>query len=97
MSVYSISHNDISSRLSQLAQQVDAAFLRVQAFKTFLDTITDADLTNLYGFPQADINVMRSALTDVEQLRGIYQGTSNLSVAKDFRTFAKQLYAFGSF
>lgn len=97
MSVYAIDHNGISTRLSSLAQQLDATFLRVQQFKIFLDTISDANLTSLYAFPQADIDIMRSALNDIEQLRTIYQGTVNLAVSKDFRAFAKQVYAFGSF
>lgn len=97
MSVYNIDGPTTKAKLGALMGQLDSTFLRIQQYKTFLDTITDANLTSLYGIPQADINIMRSSLTDVEQLRTIYQGTANLSVAKDFRTFAQQTYAFGSF
>lgn len=96
MSVYAIDHNSISSRISALMQQIDASFLKVQQFKTFLDTITDANLTSLYAFPQGDIDIIRSSLNDIEQLRTIYQGAANLAVAKDFRAFSKQTYPFGS-
>jgi hypothetical protein len=96
MAVYTIDRPTINSRVGSLAQQMDSALLRIQQFKLFLDTIPDATLISAYGYVQADIDVIRSSLNDLEQLRTIYQGTVNLSVAKDFRTFAKQLYAFGS-
>lgn len=96
MSLYNIDRNVINSRVGGLAQQVDGAFLRIQQVKLFLDTIPDATLTGTYGYVQTDVDVMRSALNDLEQLRTIYQGTVNLSVAKDFRTFSKLTYALGS-
>lgn len=96
MAVYTIDKNTVNARVGSLAQQVDGALLRIQQFKLFLDTIPDATLISAYGYVQADIDVIRSSLVDLEQLRTIYQGTANLAVAKDFRAFAKQLYAFGS-
>lgn len=96
MSVFVPDHNQLAIRVGGLLSQLDGAFLRIQQLKLFLDTIPDATLTSAWGFPQADIDIMRSAFNDIEQLRTIYQGTANLSVAKDFRTFAKQGYAYGS-
>ena len=96
MALYNVDKNTIGARAGGLAQLVDGTLLRVQQFKIFLDTIPDATLTSTYGFVQADVDTLRSALTDLEQLRTIYQGTATLAVAKDFRTFAKQTYAFGS-
>lgn len=96
MALYIVDRQIIDNKAGSLFQQLDATFLRIQQFKTFLDTITDANLISLYGFVQGDLDVLRSALSDVEQLRTIYQGTVNLAVAKDFRAFAKQVYAFGS-
>lgn len=96
MSIYSTDRNSLNNRAGDLFKTVDSTFLRVQQFKTFLDTIADATLISAYGYVQADIDVLRSALTDIEQLRTIYQGTVNLAVAKDFRAFAKQTYPYGS-
>lgn len=96
MSVYTIDRAGINSRAGNLLQQIDSTFLRIQQFKTFLDTIPDATLISAYGYVQGDIDILRSSLVDMEQLRTIYQGTANLSVAKDFRAFAKQVYPFGS-
>lgn len=96
MSLYNVDKNTIAGRAGSLFQALDSSFLRIQQYKIFLDTIPDATLIGSYGFVQGDIDVLRSALNDMEQLRTIYQGTVNLSVAKDFRSFAKQGYAFGS-
>src|SRR5258706_16092877 len=97
MALYIVDRQIIDSKAGALFQQLDATFLRIQQFKIFLDTISDANLISLYGFVQADLDILRSSLSDAEQLRGLYQGASTLGVAKDFRTFAKQVYAFGSF
>jgi hypothetical protein len=96
MALYNVDRNTINTRGGSLLQQLDGTFARLQQFKAFLDTIPDATLIALYGYVQADINDLRSALTDAEQLRTIYQGTATLASAKDFRTFASRVYAFGS-
>lgn len=96
MSVYVFDRTVANQRAGQLFAQLDATFLRVQQFKAFLDQISDANLNSLYGYVQGDIDILRSALGDIEQLRSIYQGGATLGVAKDFRAFAKQTYPYGS-
>lgn len=96
MSIYVFDRTVANSRVGGMLQGVDAAFLRIQQLKLFLDGISDANLISLYGYVQGDVDILRSALGDIEQLRAIYQGTATLAVAKDFRTFAKQTYAYGS-
>lgn len=96
MAIYNTDKNSINNHAGGLLQAIDGTFLRIQQFKLFLDAIPDATLISAYGYVQADIDVLRSALSDAEQLRTIYQGTVNLAVAKDFRAFAKQTYAYGS-
>lgn len=96
MPVYTTDKATINSRVAALAQQADRSFLAIQQFKLWLDSLPDTTMTSAYGYVQADLDVIRSAFADLEQLRTIYQGTANLAVAKDFRTFAKQVYPFGS-
>lgn len=96
MPVYLTDKATINSRAAALCQQADATFLRIQQFKAWLDTLDDATMTSTYGYVQGDLNILRSAFVDLEQLRSIYQGSANLAVAKDFRTFDKLLYPFGS-
>lgn len=90
----SISQAEINASAGQIARQVFAALDKVEQFKAFLDTKTDPDLVAL-GFVQADVNVLRSAIGDLEQLSNIFLGQVNLASAKDFRTFAKQLIGTG--
>lgn len=86
----------INATAGVLAKDVDRVFTRVQQWKAWFDTQVDATLISQYGYVQADIDILRSAAAELEQLRTIYQGTVNLAVAKDFRAFSKQTYAFGS-
>jgi hypothetical protein len=81
---------DYDQRSGGLAMAVRDALDNVRKFKAHLDTKTDQSLINL-GYVQAEVDLMRSAFVDLDQLRTIYEGTANLSVAKDFRAFAKQI------
>lgn len=96
MSVYTVDRAGINGRAGILLAGLDSTFLRIQQFKTFLDTIPDGTLISAYGYVQADIDILRSSLTDIELLRTVYQGTATQGSLKDFRAFAKQVYAFGS-
>lgn len=80
---------------ASVAKQLDADFDRVRQFKAWLDTVTDATFIGL-GAAQPDLDVLRSAIADLDQLRAIYQGSGVLLLVKDFRTFAKLTYAYGS-
>jgi hypothetical protein len=95
-----ISPNDratTANTLASLARELDRQMLKIQQFKTWLDTVTDAELlASPFSFVQGDINVMRSATGDMDQLRTLYQGGATLGSAKDFRTFTKLTYPFGS-
>jgi len=70
--------------------------VRIERFQTYLVATVDATLLAApYSYSQAEINLLKSAYTDMTQLIAIYRGTQNLSVAKDFRTFTKQLIGTG--
>lgn len=96
MPIYLTDKNTINQRIASVSVQLDAGFLRAQQFKAWMDGLSDATLISTYGYVQADLDVIRSAVADLDQLRTIYQGVVNLAVAKDFRTFDKLLYPFGS-
>lgn len=96
MPLVSITKQQIYDNAGQAARELDRAFVRIQQYKAWLDTQPDATLINTYGAVQADVDVLRSALADLELLRTIYLGSVNLAAAKDFRTFAKLTYPFGS-
>jgi hypothetical protein len=96
MPVYLTDKNTINNNAASLARTVDGAFLRVQLFKAWLDTQVDANLISAYGYVQGDLDIIRSSFVDLELLRTVYQGTATQGTLKDFRSFAKQLYPFGS-
>ena len=86
------SKNDIDSRAGTLAVQLRDAFLGVQRFQAFLVATPDATLTAApYNYTAGEVASMKSAYSDLDQLRTIYEGTATLGSVKDFRTFAKQL------
>lgn len=94
--LYSTNSGNINATASSIARELDRIFLRAQQFKTWLDTVTDAQLIATYGYVQADIDVLRSSVGDLDILRTVYQGAATQGSLKDFRTFTKQLYPFGS-
>jgi hypothetical protein len=91
-----LTKQQIYDNAGSVARELDRMFVRVQQYKAWLDTQTDSSLISSYGAVQPDLDILRSALADLEQLRTIYQGSVNLAVAKDFRAFSKQTFAFGS-
>ena len=84
----------VDSNAGTLAQSLQSAFNRTQQLKAWLDATPDATLVAL-GYTSGEVAVLKSAITDLDQLRTIYQGGATLGTAKDFRTFAKQMYGFG--
>jgi hypothetical protein len=83
---------DVNNRAGNVAIHLRDALDDAAAFKAWLDTKTDGVLLAApFSLPQADIDTIRSAMSDLNQLNTIYTGAANLSVAKDFRTFAKLL------
>lgn len=87
----------VYNQAAALARELDRNLLKIQQYKAWLDTIADATLlASPFNCVQADLDVLRSAFADLNQLATLYQGGATLSPAKDFRTFAKLTYAFGS-
>lgn len=85
----------INANAGSIALDVHRSLAKVAAFKAFLDAVPDLTLTGTYGFLQADVDILRSALGDLNQLVTLYQGGATLGVAKDFRTFIKLIWGFG--
>lgn len=81
---------DIDARSGQLALTLRDTFRSIQLFKAWLDTKTDQNLLDL-GYNQGEVNTLRSAMADLDQLRTVYEGTATRTPAYDYRTFAKLL------
>lgn len=80
---------DVDAKAGQLCQRLRETLTEIADFKTWLDTQTDQNLIDKYGYIQADIDNMKSAFTDQVQLRQVYLGVETRSPAYDYRTFAK--------
>lgn len=91
-----VSKTDVNARMTTVARQLYAAMQTIDQFKTWLDTVTDSDLTGM-GFVQADVNQLRSAMTDAAALRTVFLGTGTRTPAYDHRTFIKLALGTGEY
>lgn len=85
---------DIDNRLAAVTLELRTAFDHIETLKTVLDTMTDGDLLALTGSPSytaGEVAILRSAMTDLDQLRAVYKGLATRTPAYDYRTFAKLL------
>ena len=81
---------NVDARLGQVALAVRVALADVKALQTYMAATPDATLLAM-GYVQAEVNTMKSALTDLNKLATVYEGTDTQTPAYDFRTFAKLL------
>jgi hypothetical protein len=79
--------------LGGLALKVHTALADITSLKSQVDGLTDAELQAL-GYSAGDVANIRSTLTDLNKLAGIYGGTQTQASAYDFRQFTKRLIGF---
>jgi hypothetical protein len=90
-----ISKDELNNSAAAIAASLHATMDNVAKMKAVLDGYSSAQLVSVFGFVQADADVLKSAFTDMDQLRVIFTGGANLASAKDFRAFTKQLLGTG--
>lgn len=79
-----------------LLKNVNDAIARAEAMNAWLAATPDATLLAApYGYSQGEINILKSAFSDMAILATVYRGTATQGSLKDFRTFAKLLWGFG--
>ena len=81
---------DIDAQLAQCAIQLREAFVIIQRLQTFMTATADATLTAA-GYTAGEVAQIKSAATDMDKLRQIYEGTATQASAYDFRQFVKLL------
>jgi hypothetical protein len=89
-----ISLAELNNGAAICASGLFSAFDNVAKYKAVLDTLAVADLVT-FGFSSADANLLKSAFTDMSNLRGVFLGTATQASPYDFRTFAKSLLGNG--
>lgn len=91
----------LDAQMMNIFTGLDGLMNQIQAMEAFFTQNADANFTAAAGGPgptgyiEADVTTFKSALSDLDQLRQIYQGLATLGTAKDFRTFPKQLWGTG--
>lgn len=80
----------VNQQAGSLCSQLQSVFHQIDEFQTYLlaNDLTQAPV--LMG--SADQATIKSAFTDLEQLYQIYLGNQILGSAKNFTTFAKQIW-----
>ena len=81
---------DIDSRVGVVAMNLRDVFNDVKNLQAWLATQTSQNLIDR-GYVQGEVDTIKSAYTDLDKLRTIYEGTATQSSTYDFRTFAKLL------
>lgn len=89
---------DVNATAAQIARQLYSAMANVQRFEAWLAATPDATLTSApYGLQSGDVATLKSAFTDADKLRQIFEGSATQGSAYDFRTFLKQAIGTGLF
>lgn len=80
----------------EVAQDIATWALRVDALSTFLLATADVTLEAApFSYTAGEVAILKSGVADLKQLADLYRNTGTLTVAKDFRTFSKQLAGLG--
>jgi hypothetical protein len=85
-----VSQVEINSAAAQIARQVFSGMNNVQQMKAWLDTQIDADLIAL-GYTSGEVAILKSAFTDLDKIRQIFEGSEIQATQYDARTFSKLL------
>lgn len=90
-----VTKSDVDQWAGTIARELDEAVTRIEKFKAWLDTKTDADLT-LLGYDASEIASLKSAYADAAQFASLFRGTATLTAAKDFSVFLRRVWGFGA-
>lgn len=88
--------DSINHDIGSVTRQVYAALDNVRKIKIALDGAPNQVLLDV-GFTQNEIDTIRSAFADLDNLRQVFEGGRNQTTAYDFRTFARRLIGTGLF
>ncbi len=90
-----VTKGEIDSRMGQLARDYQKVFRDLGILKGYFDATANVNLEGL-GYTTQEVAVLKSAIADLHQLYQISIGVANLTVAKDFTTFVRQLWGVGA-
>lgn len=86
---------DINAKAGTLYLNLRDSLTAIKNFQAILTATADADLQaadqNGKLFTATEVSNLKSAYTDLDKLRQIFEGTATQGTTYDFRTFAKLL------
>lgn len=82
---------DIDNRAGYLALKLREWCEEVEQFKAVLDTL-DEDALVALGYTGGEVALLKSAITDLDNLRQVAQGSRVQPAASDFFWFARRLW-----
>lgn len=88
---YPKNKESIDGIVGELTQSINRNFRRATQLKTELDAYTDPQLTTA-GYSAGEITVLRTLVSDLQQLNNLYTGAATLGSAKDFRASLRPLW-----
>lgn len=91
-----VTKGEIDSRAGDIARAFQQSFRDVATLKTFLNVTTEPELVAL-GYTTTEAALLKDAINDLFQLKGVWEGTSNQATAKNFTTNVRFLWGVGVF
>ena len=88
---YPKNKESIDGIVGELSQSINRNFRRAVQLKTELDAYTDQQLTTA-GYTAGEVSVLRTLVTDLQQLNNIYIGGATLPSVKYFRASLRPLW-----
>jgi hypothetical protein len=82
----------LDAQSGSVARKLNQAFEEAINMGYYLEGKTEDDLIAL-GYTSQEVAVLKTAFVDLTQLADIYRGVAALAAPKDFRAFARQLFA----
>jgi hypothetical protein len=91
-----ISKAEVDNAVGGVAASLFATLDNIAKIKAVLDGYSSAQMVSLLGYASTgDADIVKSALTDMDKLRQLWQGTASQASNTDMRAFAKQLLGTG--
>jgi hypothetical protein len=90
-----VSKSEIDSRMGNLARTFQQIFRDEVVMKSYFDSTVDSDLLAL-GYTAQEVATLKSAINDLDQLRQVAFGETDITPAKDFTAFLHLLWGMGA-
>jgi hypothetical protein len=85
---------EVNQAAAAIGRQAFSLFQTIKEFTAYLAGTPDVTLTAM-GFSVGEVAQLKSGMTDLDQLRTVFEGTATRTPAYDYRTFSKLFLGIG--